>query len=112
MRFRIAENSSGNSSCWFELHHGFDRNPSGKLIEACKAGVSEGLRHIFIAELEGSAAGVRGGIGKVIQSKRKISGEREDDEPLADNQRHVAYAYKLDEDCQNRRVSDAHAGQR
>jgi hypothetical protein len=60
----------------------------------------------------GSAAGMRAPIGKVIQSKRKISGEREDDEPLADNQRNVAYAYELDEDYQNRHVPDAHAGKR
>jgi hypothetical protein len=51
-------------------------------------------------------------MGKVIQSKRKISGERKDDEPVADNQRNVAYAYELDEDYQNRRVSDAHADKR
>jgi hypothetical protein len=60
----------------------------------------------------GLAAVVRVAIGKVIQSKRKISGEREDDQPLADNQRHVAYAYELDEDYQNSCVSDAHAGKR
>lgn len=51
-------------------------------------------------------------ICKVIQSKHKISSEREGDESLADNQREVAYADELDEYYQNRRVSDAHAEER
>ena len=59
-----------------------------------------------------SVAGRRGAIGNVIHSKRKIRRERKDDEPLADNQKHVAYAYELDEDYHNCCVPDAHADKR
>ena len=51
-------------------------------------------------------------ICKVVKRKCKIGGEREGDEPLADDQWHIAYVNELDHDDQNRRVPDAHAGKR
>ena len=51
-------------------------------------------------------------ICKIIHSKCKICAEREEDEPLANDQRHIAYADEFDHDDHYRRIPDAHAGQR